>query len=114
MTLEEKQELKKIFQTQIAELTDEIATIQTLLQPIKKDCSLDNVAHHSLKQDQNINIRRYEVANRRLNRLKATYLRFDTAEFGVCKVCEEDISIGRLELIPESEYCIACMNELGL
>jgi len=114
MTLEQKQELKKIIQTQIAELTDEIANIQTLLQPIKKDCSLDNAAHQSLKQDQNINISRYEVSKKRLNKLKATYLRFDTTEFGVCRECEEDISIGRLKLIPESEHCIACMNELGL
>ena len=114
MTLEKKQELKKVIQTQIAELTDEIANIQTLLQPIKKDCSLDNAAHQSLKQDQNINIRKYEVAKIRLNKLKAAYLRVDTEEYGVCKECEEDINIGRLKLIPESEHCIACMNELGL
>ncbi|WP_457744598.1 TraR/DksA family transcriptional regulator [Sulfurimonas sp.] len=114
MTKEQKQELKSIIQIQILTLTDEITTIQKLLQPIKKDCALDNVAHQSLKQDQNINIQRYEVSKIRLGKLKAAYLRVDTNEYGVCKECEEDINIARLKLIPESQYCISCMNELGL
>ncbi len=114
MTQQQKQELKNIIQTEIAALTDEIANIQTSLQPIKKDCSLDSIDHKMLKQDQNINIQRYEVAKQRLNRLKAPYLTINNKEYGVCQECEEDINIERLKLIPESKYCVACMNELGL
>ncbi len=114
MTQEEKEELKHIIQTEIATLTDEIATIQRLLRPIKKDCSLDNIDHKMLKQEQNINIQRYEVAKQRLNRLKAAYLNIDNKEYGVCQECEEDINIERLKLVPESKYCVSCMNELGL
>ena len=114
MTQEEKEELKHIIQTEIAALTDEIATIQRALRPIKKDCSLDSIDHKMLKQEQNINIQRYEVAKQRLNRLKAAYLNIDNREYGVCQECEEDINIERLKLIPESKYCVSCMNELGL
>ena len=114
MTQEEKQELKTIIQAEIKNLTDEIATIQISLQPIKKDCSLDSIDHKMLKQDQNINIQRYEVAKVRLNKLKAAYLTIDNKEYGICQECEEYINIERLKLIPESTYCVACMNELGL
>ena len=114
MTQEEKEELKHIIQTEIAALTDEIVTIQTSLRPIKKDCSLDSIDHKMLKQEQNINIQRYEVAKQRLNRLKAAYLNIDNKEYGVCQECEEDINIERLKLVPESKYCVSCMNELGL
>jgi len=114
MTHLEKQELKTIIQTEIEILTDEITNIQISLQPIKKDCSLDSIDHKMLKQDQNINIQRYEVAKARLNRLKAAYLTIDSKEYGICKECEEDINIERLKLIPESKYCVACMNELGI
>ena len=113
MTQQEKK-LKSIIQTHITALTAEITNIQNLLQPIKKDCALDNTAHQSLKQEQNINIQRYEIAKIRLNKLKTAYLRVDTDEYGVCKECEEDINIARLKLIPESQYCITCMNELRL
>ncbi len=114
MTQQEKEELKHIIQTEIAALTDEITTIQRALRPIKKDCSLDSIDHKMLKQEQNINIQRYEVAKQRLNRLKAAYLNIDNREYGVCQECEEDINIERLKLIPESKYCVSCMNELGL
>ena len=66
------------------------------------------------KQDQNINIKRYEVAKKILNKLHATCLNVDSDEYGICRECEEDINIERLKLIPESKYCVACMNELGL
>ncbi len=114
MTQHEKEELKHIIQTEIAALTDEITTIQRSLRPIKKDCSLDSIDHKMLKQEQNINIQRYEVAKQRLNRLKAAYLNIDNKEYGICQECEEDINIERLKLIPESKYCVSCMNELGL
>ena len=114
MTQQEKEELKHIIQTEIAALEDEIANIQRSLRPIKKDCSLDSIDHKMLKQDQNINIKRYEVAKQRLNRLKAAYLNIDNKEYGVCQECEEDINIDRLKLVPESKYCVSCMNELGL
>jgi len=114
MTQREKQELKSTIETEITMLTAEIANIQTMLKPIEKDCSLDSIDHKMLKQDQNVNIQRFEVAKIRLNKLKVAYLKVDSDEYGICKECEEDINIERLKLMPESEYCVACMNELGL
>jgi len=114
MTQQEKQALKKIIKTEIDTLTDKIINIQTFLQPIKKDCSLDSIDHKMLTQDQNINIQRYEVAKIRLNKLKTAYLSINNKEYGVCQECEEDINIERLKLIPESKYCVSCTQELGL
>ena len=114
MTQQEKEELKYIIQTEISALSDEIVSLEDALKPIKKDCSLDSIDHKMLKQDQNVNIQRYEVAKQRLNRLKAAYLNIDNKEYGICQECEEDINIERLKLIPESKYCVSCMNELGL
>ena len=114
MTPEEKKALKKSIETEIAALEKEIKKIESTLRPIKKDCSLDNVAHQGLKQEQNINIQRYEEAKKRLNRLKHAYLKVDTDEYGICQECEEEIAHERLKLVPESIYCVSCMNELGL
>ena len=114
MTDTEKQELKTSIEKEITLLSAEIEKLQQSLKPIKKDCSLDSIDHKMLKQDQNINIQRFEEAKKRLNRLKHAYLKVDTDEYGICKECEEDIPFARLKLIPESEYCVACMNELGL
>jgi len=114
MTKQDKQLLKKNIETEISSLEDEINNLQTNLKPIKKDCSLDNLAHQALKQEQNVNIQRYEEAKKRLNRLKHAYLNVDSKEYGICKECEDEISLERLKLVPESQYCVSCMNELGL
>ena len=114
MTIQEKKILKNIMTQEIDALTLELQNIEKSLKPIKKDCSLDSIDHKMLKQDQNVNIQRFEEAKKRLNRLKYALLRVDTEEYGVCKECEEDIAIERLKLIPESQYCVSCMNELGL
>ena len=114
MTTQEKKILKNIMTQEIDALTLELQNIEKSLNPIKKDCSLDSIDHKMLKQDQNVNIQRFEEAKKRLNRLKYALLRVDTEEYGVCKECEEDIAIERLKLIPESQYCVSCINELDL
>jgi len=113
MTNIEKNELKKIIETQIATLTKELAYLKTQLKPVEKDCSLDNVYHAGRHQEQNITFHRFEEYTKRYNKLMATLNRVEREDYGVCKECEEDISIERLKLIPESEYCIDCMNELS-
>ena len=114
MTEQDKQLLKQNIETEISSLEVEINKLQTKLKPIKKDCSLDNVAHQTLKQEQNVNIQRYEEAKKRLNRLKHAYLNVNSKEYGICKECEDKIPLERLKLVPESQYCVSCMNELGL
>ncbi len=113
MTITEKQQLKNIIESQVAALSKELAYLKTQLKPVDKECSLDNVYHAGRHQEQNIIFHRFEKYTKRYNRLIATLNRIESEDYGVCKECEEDISIERLKLIPESEYCIDCMNELG-
>jgi len=114
MTHSDRIELKKSIQEELKTLESEISELLTLLAPIKKDCSLDTVAHQSLKQEQNINIQRYEKTRKRVIKLQNALIKIDTQEYGVCQECEEDIPIERLKIMPESLYCVACMNELGM
>lgn len=114
MKIAEKQELKAIIESQIDTIVKELAYLKTQLKPVEKDCSLDNVYHAGRQQEQNITFHRFEEYTKRYNRLVATLSRVEHEDYGVCKECEEDILLARLKLIPESEYCIACMNELGL
>ena len=89
MTTTEKQQLNNIIQPQREIFREESAYLKTQLKPINKDYSLNNVHHVGRHQEQNIIFHRF-------------------------KKYEDDISIERLKLIPESEYCIDCMNDLGL
>ena len=82
-----------MIEKEIEKLTVDIATIEKQLKPIKKDCSLNSIDHKMLKQQQNINIQRYEIAKIRLNKLKVAYLQIDTNEYDICKEYKDDINI---------------------
>jgi len=114
MIHEEKQALKHLIDTEIHTLSDEIEIIRAAVYPEKGSAPSDKVAHISFKQEQSIHLQRYEEATKRLNRLKAAYLKIDTPDYGICKECEEPIPLARLKLVPESLYCVSCMQELGL
>ncbi|SFV89728.1 C4-type zinc finger protein, DksA/TraR family [hydrothermal vent metagenome] len=114
MTRDEKQKLKESIEKEIEILSKEIASIQKALYPEKGQGPSDKVAHLNFKLDQSIHIQRYEEATKRLNRLKHAYLKIDTPQYGICQECEEPIPMERLKLMPESIYCVSCMEELGL
>ena len=114
MTSEEKKIFKQTIDEQIQALSTEIASIQKALYPERGEEPSDKVAHLNFKLDQSIHIQRYTESIKRLNRLKQAYLKIDTPEYGFCQECEEEIALERLKLMPESLYCVTCMNELGL
>ncbi len=114
MTALEKKEFKQIIEKQIGTLSREIEEIRSAIYPNKGEGTSDKVAHISFKQEQSIHFQRYDEAGKRLNRLKHAYMKIDTPEYGICQECEEEIPLERLKLLPESQYCVSCMNELGL
>lgn len=114
LTSQERELLTQIIKEDIQKLEKELQILHEALHPIKKDCSLDDVSHQGLYQEQTLNIQRFEESTRRVNLLSATLLRVNHEDYGICLECEEEISFQRLKIIPESKYCVACMNELGL
>lgn len=113
MTLNERKAFKKEIEEEIERLNEEVECIRAAIYPQGGGTS-DKVAHIAFKQEQNLHFQRYEETLRRLNRLKQAMLRVETPEYGICEECEEEIPLERLRLMPESRYCVACMNELGL
>jgi len=111
MTIHQKIEIKNSLKQEILTLENEITTLEKLLDPIKKDCTLDDAAFQTLKQEQEVTFSRYTLTQERLHRLKSTVTKIDTKDYGICMECEEEITLGRLKLIPESLYCISCMND---
>jgi len=114
MTRDDKQALKIDIDREIISLGEELEGIKKAFYPSNNGGTSDKVAHICFKQEQSILIQRQAEATKRLNRLKHAYLKIDTIEYGICKECEEEIAMDRLKLMPESVYCVSCMNELGL
>jgi DnaK suppressor protein len=49
-----------------------------------------------------------EATNAELQRIEATLTRIDGGEYGVCEVCGREISIKRLQALPDASRCAVC------
>ena len=114
MRAEQKQELKKRIEEDIAKLQNEIKAIKAKFYPSKEQDRCDKTAHLTQKIDQSLYIKQLEELNKCLERLNSAILRIDTKDYGICKECEEEIPYERLRLVPESIYCIECIKEFNL
>ena len=53
-----------------------------------------------------------ETLEKRLSNIKIAMEQNENGMYGVCKRCNKDIPVKRLELIPESIYCVECEADL--
>ncbi len=53
-----------------------------------------------------------EAGRRELSQINRALARIDAGEFGICAGCGEPIPAGRLAVMPTSEYCVQCAEEL--
>lgn len=60
--------------------------------------STDNMIDHAIT-DQQI---------KELKEIDAALAKIRDGSYGMCEMCEEEISIQRLEVKPHAKYCIAC------
>lgn len=113
MTLKQREELKTKIEKDIEKVENELENLKPKLYPLKKDCSIDKVEHKALKIEQNIAIQQFEEAKIRKNRLVYALHNINNSDYGICKECEEEIPFERLILIPYSQYCVECQEEIG-
>ncbi|MCP3927141.1 MAG: hypothetical protein GY714_31665 [Desulfobacterales bacterium] len=51
-------------------------------------------------------------AKESLSKLNQALSIIDEPDFGLCIICEEEIPVARLKIMPGTEYCISCAEKL--
>jgi DnaK suppressor protein len=113
MTKAQEAALRSAVDEAIAQTSDEVARLAPELEPIAPDCCLGDLTRTELMGEQRIYAQAYEVAMRRLNRLRYARTRIEQGSFGCCEACGEPIAPARLTLMPETTLCVDCANEKG-
>jgi len=110
MTITQKQQLKVKIIEDINTLKNEIEILQTKTQPIAPDCSLGDLIREEHIIAQDIDKKTLNQATLRLQRLQYSLGKIDEEEYGICQECDEEILFERLLILPESLYCVSCLN----
>lgn len=97
MLLERKAQIKK-------NIEDAKKEIETL----KDDEVGDEADHASVSTDRMIEQAISAKQARELGEIDFTLAKIKSKGYGVCEMCEEDISFQRLKVKPQAKYCIVC------
>jgi len=105
---------KYYFKNLIAEhikiVTTEIERLETLCGPVAPDNAIGRLSRMEAIGEKSIHEAAINEAKLRLEKLTIANNRVLTDDYGICLQCEEDIPEKRLNIIPESTHCVACMN----
>jgi len=110
MTKAEKEEITETIIAELTQLTKQIEELTRLSKPIEPDCSLGRLTRVEAMNEQVINLKILDEAQRREVRLNNALRRINHEMFGICIECEEPIGIGRMLVRPESVRCVECAS----
>ena len=72
---------------------------------------MDQVAQ---KAEQNYSYQLCDRTNHSIKEIEEALQAINNNEYGICRRCEENISIKRLKVRPVARYCIDCKTELEI
>ena len=106
MTKNELEKYKTVLETRLAELSyalrnrDDIAIEKT-------PDALDEV---QLAGERELAIRNLDRESHLLRQVRSALARIADGSYGICNHCDEEISLKRLNAVPQTAYCIKCQE----
>ncbi len=106
MTKIELEKYKTVLETKLKELSDALRNREDIAIEKTPD-ALDEV---QLAGERELAIRTLDRESTMLRQVRSALSRIADGSYGTCLHCEEDISIKRLNAVPQTSYCITCQE----
>ena len=85
-------------------------TVTDLQEPTVRE--IDLVDRASLEATRAFTLRIRDRESRLIGKINQSLARIEEGTFGICDMCDEDISIKRLKARPVTKFCITCKNKM--
>ncbi|KPA12170.1 Transcriptional regulator, TraR/DksA family [Candidatus Magnetomorum sp. HK-1] len=108
----EKITLEKYIREKIGTLKIDIKAFQKLTRPISPDNAIGRLTRMEAINSKSINEAALQKARQTLAKLEYALTRIKDPEFGLCRECEETIPFARLKIMPETDICVQCAEQL--
>ncbi len=103
-------EIKDLIQKEIVKTEKSIDDYKEMTGPIEPDDAIGRVSRMDAINNKSVVEAALRAAQRKLNDLQDVVRRVDSAGFGVCVNCKEQIPIQRILLVPQAKVCMACIR----
>lgn len=107
----EKNTLKAILRRELTDAEENMLQLKEILQPVSPDTAIGRLSRMDAVEMQSVNTTKYMLQQKRARQIRSALDAIETDEnFGLCLDCDRLIDIERLKLMPESRYCVSCLE----
>lgn len=110
---EERKQLRSLIEQEIQQLTLEGEELEARTGPVKPDRALGRISRMDAIQDASMHEAALLALETKVKALEGALSKIDDENFGLCTNCGNDILFARLQLVPESNFCVPCAEKLG-
>ena len=108
----EKEKLARQIREKIEMVRQDIVSYTERTQPVAPDDAIGRLTRMDAIGNKSINEAALREARNTLAKLERALKMIDRPGFGLCRECEEPIPLARLMIMPESDMCVACTEEM--
>lgn len=113
MENDQKMKLKENIKEKMKAMKKNIVAYKLLTKPISPDNAIGRLTRMEAINSKSINEAALEKAKDTMLKLERALVKIDTPDFGLCSECEETIPPGRLMVLPETDLCIRCAENMS-
>lgn len=107
----ERNELRKILESELKIARENLQQLRKLLQPVSPDNAIGRLSRMDALEMQSVNSSKYQHQQQRVSDVEQALEAIECDEdFGVCLECQQAINFERLKLMPQSRYCVSCLE----
>ena len=106
--MSEAAEIKKRFLTEIKKTEARISQYEELTQPVAPDSAIGRVSRMDAINNKSVMEAALRKARERLDGLNRHFEKLNSADFGKCLKCRNEIPLERIFMAPQSSFCVNC------
>lgn len=107
----DRQKLQQLISDELASLERHIQELEVRCQPISPDNAIGRLSRMEAIGERGVHQTALAAAIERQQALQTAMRRIEEDDdYGICERCDEYIPMARLMLMPESRYCVRCLQ----
>jgi DnaK suppressor protein len=113
MENQQKLKLEEQIKEKMETIKKTIDSYERLTKPVAPDNAIGRLTRMEAINSKSMNEASLKRAKFTLSKLERAFARIGTPDFGLCRACEEPIPFARLMILPETDLCVKCAEDLG-
>ena len=113
MDEKQKAKLKETIKKKLIAIKEDIAAYELLTKPVSPDNAIGRLTRMEAISSKSINEAALGKARDTRSQLERALAKIDAADFGLCRECDEPIPAARLMILPETDLCVQCAENIS-